>query len=149
MTQAWPLMSPKRKLVAHHPALASKIAYAMGFHAAACAIKLFGGFAKLIPATADAITIAISADAAFISGWDNQAGDSLIAPGHSRRGICRHGHSNCGESNSEKLLHGWREYQPWHRQERFKITARDSSCISGGLGVCTGPSCSDLMEAIR
>ena len=115
-------------LIANHPALASEIAHTMGIHAAAYAIKLFWGFAELILAAADAVRAAIPANAAFVSDRNNQTVLRLIAPKrHGQRGTCRQGDSSSGQSNSQKLLHGWREYQPRHRQERFKITANNES----------------------
>jgi hypothetical protein len=111
-------------LIANHPALASEIAYTMGIHAAAYAIKLFWGFAELILAAADTVRVAIPANAAFVSDRNSQAVLRLIAP--KQRGTCRQGDSSNGQSNGQKLLHGWREYQPRHRQERFKITANNN-----------------------
>ena len=117
-------------LIANHPALASKIAHTMGIRTAACAIKLFWGFAKLIQATADAVRIAITANATFVSGWENQAAPSLIAPkGHGQRSTRRHGDSNGGQSNSEKLLHQLARISAMasaikiqnHREQRIKI----------------------------
>ena len=110
-------------LIANHPALASEIAHTMGIHAAAYAIKLFWGFAELILAAADTVRVAIPSNAAFVSDRNSQAVLRLIAPKrHGQRGTCRQGDSSSGQSNGQKLLHGWREYQPRHRQERFKIT---------------------------
>lgn len=113
-------------LIANHPALASEIAHTMGIHAAAYAIKLFWGFAELILAAADTVRVAIPANAAFVSDRNSQVVLRLIAPKrHGQRGTCRQDDSNSGQSNGQKLLHDWREYQPRHRQERFKITANN------------------------
>lgn len=67
-------------LIANHPALAREIADTMGIRTTAGAIKLFGSFAELVLAVTYAISVAIPANAAFVSDKDNKTILRLIAP---------------------------------------------------------------------
>ncbi len=60
----------------------------MSIHTTAYAIELFWGRADLVLAAADAISVAIPANAAFVGDWGNQAVLSLGAHKRHGRGIC-------------------------------------------------------------